>query len=332
MNDTVLGGDPRRLITHCALYGLAAICEAAGHDDLRLSWTPGMAPRPRLSVDPSLIGPIVHEHATRCDWPEETIELYGKLRGLMSPRIAVINDDETWRSLQACRHRVIDGLAGADLDLRFIGALGEPSYWRYDRTGKERRQDEASSRLEMQARNQGSEFVRTRLRRIADAVRNRTPVQILDGLLGVSVTDEADGDSPSARSATGLGPLGPADNAVVWCALWGISQFPLALQTERAALTAGVVRGDDRVEHVVVPLWKGGLHPARLRTLLASDPLRKTAERIVRGQPLDGSVRTWLVVRGVTALVGFPVGVYGSASAPERRTGTGQVHSIGAGP
>ena len=69
--------------------------------------------------------------------------------------------------------------------------------------------DSAASRLEMQPRNIGSEFVGTRLRKLADAVAARPAAQILSGLLGDSERDEAGGDAADSRTATGLAAPGP---------------------------------------------------------------------------------------------------------------------------
>jgi len=333
MNDTILGGDPRRLITHLALYGLAAICADAGHTDLRLSWTAGMTPRPRLTIDRDLVGPIVRTHAATRGWTQQTINLAGKSRGLMSPRLTTIADDEGWRDLQNRRHIVLDALttARAHGDLYLLRALGEPCYWRADpRTGRIL-QDEAANRLEMQPRNNGAEFIGTRLSKIAKFVADRTPAEILDGLLGNHVRDEFSKNAHDGRSATGLDAPGPVDNAIVWCALWGISQTALALQTTRAALTSASIR-IEQSEHLFVPLWHAPWHPARLRTILASRQLNEAATAFLRNEPLDTTPRHWLTARGVTAVITFPVTIHGSDKAPERRTGTGTLHPLGPRP
>jgi CRISPR-associated protein Csb3 len=329
LTDTTLGGDPRRLITHLALYGLAAICADAGHTGLRLSWASGMSPRPHVTIAPDAIGTIVQAHARNSTWVKETIPLSGTPRGLMSPRLSVIPHEDGWRTLQGRRHAVLGTLAAArrDLDLRFLGALGEPCYWRFEpRTGRPL-QDDAASRLEMQPRNTGAEFVGTRLSKIAEKVAARTPGQILDGLLGHIVRDELSNSSES-RSATGLDAPGPADNALVWCALWGISQIPLALKVLRPAVTSASI-SHARREHLAVPLWNTPWHPSRLRTVLASRQLRDTAAALIRDETLDESARQWLTARGVTAIVTFPVMIFGSDKAPERRAGTGHLHPLG---
>jgi CRISPR-associated protein Csb3 len=329
MNGLTLGGDPRRLFTHLALYGLAAVCADAGHTDLRISWTAGMSPRPHLDIDPDAAADIVHTHARSCDWVKETINLSGTPRGLMSPRLAAISTDNDWPELQDRRHKVLDTLttARSDVDLRFLGALGEPAYWRFDKKGK-RMQDDAANRLEMQPRNNGAEFVGTRLSKIAERVAARTSSQILDGLLGHRVRDEDSGNAPDSRSATGLDAPGPADNAVVWCALWGISQIPIALRTGGPALTSVSVR-NSRPEHFDVPMWRIPWHPARLRSILASAQFQAVAAALARGEAPDENPGQWLTARGVTAIITFPVTISGSDKAPERRAGTGQLHPIG---
>src|SRR5690242_8281514 len=91
-------------------------------------------------------------------------------------------------------------------------------------------QDSAASRLKMQPRNIGSEFFGNRLCKLADAIAARTAAQIISGLLGDSVRDEAGSDAADSHTATGLAGPEPADNALAWCALWGISQLPLAMR------------------------------------------------------------------------------------------------------
>lgn len=193
-------------------------------------------------------------------------------------------------------------------------------------------QDDAANRLEMQPRNNGAEFVGTRLSRIAKVVAGRTPDQILDGLLGNHVRDELSNNAPDGRSATGLDAPGPVDNAVVWCALWGISQTSLALQATRSAVTSASARTPDRTEHLFTPLWHTPWHPARLRTILASRQLNEAATAFLRNEPLDTTPRHWLTARGVTAVITFPVTIHGSDKAPERRTGTGTLHPLGPRP
>jgi CRISPR-associated protein Csb3 len=336
--------EPRLLLCHLAFYGLAAILENAGHDDLRLSWTPGMAPRPVLSgegLDPERLGQAVHEHATvraaKGAWPSERAVVGGKPRGLMSPRLSTLIDAE-WEGFQARRHAVLDSLtaAGDGLDLRLIAALGEPSYWRANRKG-ERLQDDGASRLEMQPRNQGSEWVANRLHPIAQAVADRTVDGVVAGLTGKATVDEVGANRPDSRSATGFGPPGPVDNAVVWCALWGISQFPIAQRLAGAATTTGHV-GRTGAGWFYLPVWTGSWRPARLRTVLASKPLRQYAasglpdETAATAPLVADPARLWLSARSVSAVIRFPVRRFGSDSAPERRAQLGEILHTGSRP
>lgn len=346
MTDFVLAGaDSTTMLSHLALYGLAAIAEDGGLDDVRLSWTAGMTPRPVLTAPqatPETIGEIVRRHAARHDdpgsWPSRQIS-EGEQRALMSPRISVISSSEGWRALQDRRHDVLNQLTDtrALLDLRLIAALGEPSYWRKNRKG-DRLQDDGASRLEMQPRNQGSEFVGNRIRPLAAAVAARTADAVADGLLGRSVRDEIGKDQPTSRTPTGFAAPGPTDNALAWCALWGISQFPIAQRTNACATTSGHI-GRPTSGYFYVPVWSGRWRTARHRTILASGQLSRFAETGLSpndlGRALDDdasngeAARQWLASRGVTAVVRFPVRRFGSDSAPERRAMLGELLKTG---
>jgi CRISPR-associated protein Csb3 len=346
MNDFALAAaEYDKMLSHMAFYGLAAIVEEGGLDDVRLSWTGGMSPRPVLSASqatPETIGEIVRRHAARHDapesWPSRQVS-EGERRALMSPRISVITTGEGWRSLQDRRHDVLDRLtdARALLDLRLIAGLGEPSYWSKNRKG-DRLQDDGASRLEMQPRNQGSEFVGNRLRPLAAAVAARTAGEVSDGLLGRIIRDEIGKDQPTSRTPTGFAAPGPTDNALAWCALWGISQFPIAQRTNGFALTSGHI-GRGTAGYFCVPVWDGRWRTARRRTILVSGALSRFATTGLPPKdlgrdadddaPRREAARRWLADRGVTAVVRFPVHRFGSDSAPERRAMLGELLKTG---
>lgn len=338
MTDFVLAGaDPHTMLSHLALCGLAAIAEEADLQDVRLSWTSGMSARPVLSAEDATaetIGDAVQQHAARLtdtgSWLNRQLSDTAK-GALMSPRISVIADTEGWRSLQDRRHDVLDQLtqARAMLDLRLIAALGEPSYWRRNKKG-DRLQDDGASRLEMQPRNQGSEFVGNRLRPLAAAVAARTPEQISDGLRGHSIRDEIGDDKPLSRTPTGLADPGPTDNALAWCALWGISQFPIALRRGSfAATTTHIGRGS--AGHYGLPVWSGRWRTARYRSVVASGHITRFTESELAPSTtaVDAAAREWLAARGVTGVVRFEVRRFGSASAPERRAARGTILKTG---
>jgi len=318
-----------------ALYGLGAILEDA-NIDVRLAWTADSDPYPQVTsfeADEEAIGQAVRDHAARLaadgSWLSEDVTLDGQPRGLMSPRLTQFRDRETWLRVQQGRHRVLDELTASRkwLDLRLIAALGEPAYWSFGRKG-EVLQDDGASRLEMQPRNQGSEIVGSRLRKLADAVAARSVSHIVEGLCGLAVRDEVGNNKPDSRTATGFASPGPTDNAVAWCALWGISQMPIAMRIGTAVTTGHI--GRPRDEWFYAPVWHQQWRPARVRSILASAQLRTAA---AAGLPLQNNrvtdidvaaARAWLSARHVLGLVRFPIARFGSDNAPERRAMRGQ--------
>jgi CRISPR-associated protein Csb3 len=113
----------------------------------------------------------------------------------------------------------------------------------------------------------------------------------------------------------------------VWCALWGIGQMPLAMRTERAALTSGHL-GRSRHEWFYVPVWNRPWRPARLRSILASEQLRQAAAtgiaHIGTDELATQAAASWLRARGVIGVLRFPIGRFGSDNAPERRARRGE--------
>lgn len=342
---TLAGCDPWTLLSHAALYGLAAILESTGASDVRACWTTEAKPRPRVSFsgfDDAEAAALVLAHAQASDadgsWVQQQINLGGTGRGLMSPRLSSFKEESTWDEIQRLRHEVLESLTREHrwLDLGFLNALGEPCYWRFNRKG-DRLQDDGASRLEMQPRNQGSEFVGNRLRKLAEAVADRDPSQILTGLRGEHIVDEIANDRSDSRTPTGLASPGPTDNALAWCALWGISQFPTTMQMFAAADTAGHLRFG-RNEWFYVPVWHQEWRPARVRSILASRSLRVLAsdglEETIRGserRPYSVTevceARAWLDARHAAGVIRFPIERFGSVNAPERRAMGGETIS-----
>jgi CRISPR-associated protein Csb3 len=348
---TLRGCAPELLLSHMALYGLAAILETEGISGLAVAWSEGAVMRPYVSapgLTPEYAASLVGSHARRAhaaeSWLHESIKLGDKSRALMSPRLSSFGENKvTWEQVQRSRQSVIDQLTETQrwLDLRFIASLGEPCYWLRDQQGRIQ-QDSGASRLEMQPRNQGSEFVGNRLLNVAAAIAARDEAAILAGLLGDTVNDEAGKNAADSRTATGFAQLGPVDNAVAWCALWGISQLPLAMRTRSTAATSGHV-GFRRSEWFYAPIWHAEWRPARIRSVLASQQVKtaaaeglgfdgKHARDAARGGPRGsmysaGEVavaQRWLWEHGIVGLVRFPVRRFGSDNAPERRAMGGE--------
>jgi CRISPR-associated protein Csb3 len=251
----------------------------------------------------------------------------------MSPRLTTLAIPEGWRDLEERRNDTINQVTAqrVELDLRMLGALGRPAYWRmYQR---QRRQDDGASRWEMQPRNQGSEFVGTKLAPLARAVAARSEEQVRDGLTGRTHVDEINHGKADSRTPTGLSAPGPTDNALAWCALWGLSQLPLALRVREAAISSGHV-GPSTTGWFHTLTWQGSWRMARLRNMLASQQAREVATSHTldpsdthprAGSLGDSAARRWLAARGVTAVLCFPVSRHGSDNAPERRAGLASI-------
>lgn len=335
MTNLQLPGDVRTAFSHLAMIGLAALLEDAAVDGVRVGWTTGLDPSPVVSapeLDWRRASETVRQHAARhaapTDWTAATLD--GGEVGLMSPRIRPRPNPLAWHDLAAARRRAIDDLAASSswLDLRLIGALGEPAYWRFNPQGQAV-PDDGASRWEMKTRNRGEDLVRNRLHPLAAHVSVRDLDGIEAGLRGTSVIDEAGNDAVDSRTATGLVAPGPTDNALAWCALWGISQFPVAQRMGRRSQTAGHAEptrrsGPRRHGWFYLPMPSDPMPLPRFRTIVGSEQLAVAARSDPEGLAADAA-RAWLVDRTVGAIVRFPIGEFGSASAPERRALLGTV-------
>jgi CRISPR-associated protein Csb3 len=335
MNTFVMNGaDPHVLLHHLAFYGLADILHSAAVPDVQLTWEGTHPAIHGEQLTHQLVDDAVRAHIEgRRAWTE--VSIGPERRGVMSPRLSALKSRESWADLHHHRHRVLDELVErhAWADLRYLAALGEPSYWRFT-PKQEPLQDDGASRWEMQPRNRGSEFVANRLRPLSSKLLARDSGQIASGLDGSTTVDEL-GGQPDSVTATGLSTPGPVDNALAWCALWGIGQFPLTLGTRTAAVSAGHI-GRGRREWFCVPIWAGAWRAARLRTVLTSHQLRQVAASAlpdVPGLTADPlalqAAANWLRARHVTGLLRFPIGRFGSDNAPERRALRAEVVPFG---
>jgi len=335
MSVFIPAGSVTSALTHFTLFGLSAIIENETTASVWLCWTDESNPKPQLDggLEPGEIAAAVHRHAVRCASPESWLSArvdYGhKETAAFSPRIATPSTPAAWRQLQQARHRSLDAAGGGELDLRMIGALGEPAYWPTDRNA-----DAGASRWEMKTRNKGEEFVGSRLLQLGHHVAARTPDGILSGLTGQTLDDEAGGNKPESRSATGFTRPGPVDNALAWCALWGISQFPLAHHNGSQSATAGTHVPARRAypDYVYLPVPTRPVTLSRLRTLLASRQLTLAATTTDTADPLQmiaaAAARKWLHQRSIRALMRFPVRVSDNPSAPERQVLDGSVVAV----
>ena len=316
MNELKLGGSISSALTHFTMYGLSAILEDAGFRPVRFWWTDELEPTAMLSVEAGWdeVSTAVQAHAARLvaddSWLLKRSDVV-KERPVFSPR-AKAPEPDTWRAYLDERRR---WAPSKYLDSQFIHALGQPAWW------VEKNADAGASRWEMKTRNRGSEIVLDRLVPLGRAVRARSPEQIVSGLRGDTVSDEAGSDSPTSRSATGFTTPGPTDNAVAWCALWGIVvALPLPV-VGGVSDTPGVwERRRTHPTKAVLPVW---IKPASVRLVRS---VLSDAALVGAAMSDDASVdRGRLRDLGVAALVKFPIHKGGSTSAPERMLLTGEL-------
>lgn len=331
------------LFTHTALWGAGAIATSV-QPGATVGWTGGLSPAPILhGIDAHALATAVHALAVHASEPGAWVQTglpHEPDRALFSPRIKALPDPAAWTSLQQFREARLDALAAraAWLDLRLLSSLGQPSSWHHFKG--QPRQDDAASRLEMQPRNQGSEFVGTRLRSLAAAVAARSIDMVEAGLIGATRQDEGGNDSPDSRSAANLQPPGVTDNALAWVAMWGLSTAPVAHLVHRPSRTATHlpwVKSDGldaevRAGHVVVPMWSGQWTLPRLAAVLASNALTNRGRASLLPEPVSAEARQdeqWLVEHGVRGIVRMPIHTFGSTSSPERRAMAGSFVALG---
>lgn len=332
MATVILAGDSNSALTHLALLGAAAIVRAGLPDaDVTVCWQNDGGWRAVLDVadlSGASIGAVVAEHAGRRikpdSWVGEDIDHEGRVTAVFSPRIKVAGSREAWEKLQERRLNGIDALPmglDGDLDRRFIQSLGEPAYWRTGPNGY--RADEGASRLEMKTRNRGEEFIQNRLRLLATSVSARSNSDVIDGLTGSTLRDEVGKNKADSRTATGFTVPGPVDNAVAWCALWGISQFPVIPQVSSRSATCGFIsgRGVESALAIPMPIWP--VTPARMRALMLGRHVvaaaRRTDSRIAGSDLVEADVAAeYLRARGVGIIMRFPWWS-SSGNAPEFR-------------
>ena len=215
-----------------------------------------------------------------------------------------------------------------DIDLELIGALGEPAYWRFANNGP--RPDEGANRWEMKTRNRGEDFIRNRLRQLAQIVADRDAGAIASGLIGQSVKDEVykGKRSDESRTATGLTPPRFTDSALAWCALWGISSFPVIHRLVGASVTAGAVPiGKFTPTQLVLPVLVGPHTLGRWQAVVASEQVIRAMGN-TESTAVARTARAWLVAHGARAILTFRVNVSDNPNAPERSLGEGRLETL----
>ena len=354
-----LPGDIHYALSHFALYGAAAIIEQELGARVRLRWLGADASEIRLVTtewaEPDVANALL-AHAKRHTgtWVQAVHEhRTGKKTsavGTLSPRLPQAADQESWQALQEARHFLMDEALKERqwLDLAFMQALGEPSYWYRDQNGKPR-PDTGASGWEMKTRNRGEEFIKNRLAPLAQSVSKRPPEKVLQGLTGEYFADEEGKNAPDSRTPTGLRPPYPTDNAVAWAALWGISFFPVLHRATilgrhknrqgATSLTTGQLRtgmpGLNRFRraYTILPRIDRPMGLATLKSVLVSGPLARQAAARIKGGATNPDPRTpadiaWLRSKGVGGLLTSVVTASDNPNAPELAVARGELVTL----
>jgi len=182
----------------------------------------------------------------------------------------------------------------------------------------------------MKTRNRGEDFIRNRLRQLAQIVADRDAGDIASGLIGQSVKDEAykGKRSDESRTATGLTPPRFTDSALAWCALWGISSFPVIHRLMGASVTAGAVPiGKFTPTHLVLPVLVGPHTLGRWQAVVASEQVIRAMGN-TESTAVARTARAWLVAHGARATLTFHVNVSDNPNAPERSLGEGRLETL----
>ncbi|WP_448223011.1 CRISPR-associated protein [Gordonia iterans] len=336
MTEIVIGGSHTSALTHFASFGIIAILEEAGHRSLRLRWRDESNPAPTVSgptVDMDVLAQSVVAHASRHAAPDSWVQARTFIQkgskkseiGLFSPRIAAPESLEAWAALFDQRRSVID--ANSDftwLDGQMLQALGEPGYWQAGE--KDALPDQGASRWEMKTRNRGEDFTRNRLAPMAIELSGRDASAVASSLAGDIVQDSA--GKLDSRTGTGLVPPQPVDDAVAWCALWGISAFRLYPRLDGVAVTPGA--WPTSITHprlMAVPMSTTPMSLAKIRRIVRS---KSFSDAVFGERTTDGAwsirlsaARYELRRSGLRGAVVFPIRKGGSSSAPERQVLTG---------
>lgn len=339
----ILSGEITSALTTFAGLGLALILEGDGAERVRLGWTDAAEPQMVVTADgydDEAIAVAVHEHATARavsgSWIDCNLQAapWNGNSALFSPRVKAPQSLPQWRSLQTERLQRIDHEVEdkeqlkRDIDLELIGALGEPAYWRFANNGP--RPDEGANRWEMKTRNRGEDFIRNRLRQLAQIVADRDASAIASGLIGQSVKDEAykGKRSDESRTATGLTSPRFTDSALAWCALWGISSFPVIHRLMGASVTAGAVPiGKFTPMHLVLPVLVGAHTLGRWQAVVVSEQVIQAATSR-ESAAAARSACAWLAAHGARATLTFQVNVSDNPNAPERSLGAGRLAAL----
>ncbi|MBM6707007.1 hypothetical protein H6A68_08150 [Bifidobacterium pullorum subsp. saeculare] len=355
MNEITLPADITDAFDHLMLVGLASILEDDAESErvCRLLWcdTRVAALSTSDDLDIASVASVVGQHVRRWaqstwlesegDYTAKDGERQSNFHATLSPRLSGIQEPDGWRRLQHDRQAAIDVLQTVG-DQRYVGALGEPSYWSGRKGDKSLQSDYGASRWEMVTRNKGQEFVGGRLLPLAQRVAQWSDQRIMDGLTGRTLTDEVSNNPSQSRTGTGLHRPMATDNARAWCALLGVAAFPHTVNTsaQYRDTTAGLTQMSKQRRFAILPVFDRPWTLAKYRSVVRSEALLRFGVALVSAGALRGNASRqgiapsqgvdWLKEKGVISCVLFNQYMSDNQSAPERWLERGKLYALDA--
>lgn len=355
MTDVPLAGLITDAFSHmCAIGASVIVAEQTGRATA-VGWKVAhMAPPvPVIAVECTagedaelIVAQAVQEHAKRHTEPDISWT-HATLKGitistarkeevsLFAPRAKHPQDKSEWELIAQRRDEWMTGPRRENLssaDWKMIAGLGQRAWWRC--IGKEKQPDSGASRWEMKTRNSGEEMIGQRMRPLADVVSHREVEKVADGLTGRGeIRDEHGKGKRKGKngflSASGFRPPGPTDNAQAWCALWGLTVFPVVQSASKVGYTPGAWphrRRRNHPESMVLPVFDPSMRvsPALFRDLITSGALQDYAY----GKDDRDRARLWLAEQGVRLIVRFTVHVDRSSNRPDRYIFPGKAERV----
>jgi hypothetical protein len=284
---------PTNLLLHLAFYGLAAICESAGHR-VGLTWRleregPVSVYRPvLLGVDAATAAAALHQQVSAMASGRDPGRLLHNPAVTTRPRLPRSLAEHT--AAQQERHAVLDQVARAPGDARWLDAMcmteavievpggkaspGQFAYTYRDDLGADHDvyRTLLLHPLDTQPGNGGAHLI-LKMAGLAADLAGRDHAQLAASLTGATFAPAA----APRNTVPGLAGDGvTADSAILWCALWAAgwlpadrSQWPQDRRIRGAAWLAEAASGhtDGRL---ILPVWETTWTPSRTRNILSS--------------------------------------------------------------
>lgn len=315
-----LAGDPETLLSHMALLGTGMILEEQlGAGEVLCRWSESTDPAPLLHVrhvSDKEVDKIIRVHAARLAASESFLrKSHDQVGSLFSARTKTPKDDAVWREVLDLRDETLVKLRG--LNSQFVVGIGERAWWRKD-------PDDGASAWEMRPRNHGAEFIATTVLPLAENVAQRSPGEVVLGLTGDHLDDELGNNERTSLTGTGLGPVGPTDNARAWVALWAIACMPVWPQPCYKSQTSASLPGRQGArQQLLMPMCTSWVTVSRWRATLRSQALLRIgdlATRDRRDSPLLQPLLDQLAAHGFGEVLRFPIDTSGGSGSTRRHS------------